>query len=335
MHQAVPAGSVVAVTGASGFVGRHVVMELLERGFKVRALVRSREDARAALRSAPGSLTLVQGDVLEDRAVDDLLTGGGAPVAACIHLVGIIREAHGQTFRRAHVEATRSVIEGCRRAQVDRYLHMSALGVSHEGATAYHRTKWEAEILVRASGLEWTIFRPGLILGPGSKFLEMAKGWVSGETPPYFFIPYFTRAVPDTRVPLGPMNREEPRIQPVYVGDVAKAFVGALDRAATVGEIYNLAGPEVMSWPALLTKLRDHLPGGTDTLHPFGVPSKHAATLARAAKFIGLGELLPFDEGMALMGGLDSTAELSKVRAHLGLSLRAVDETLPAYAASV
>ncbi|MCC6677610.1 MAG: NAD(P)H-binding protein [Phycisphaerales bacterium] len=335
MHQAVPAGSVVAVTGASGFVGRHVVKELLARGFKVRALVRERESARGVLPAAPGAVTLVQGDATDSRVVDDLLAGGGARAGACIHLIGIIRQAHGTTFRKAHVETTRSVIEGCRRAGVDRYVHMSALGVSHEGTTAYQKTKWEAEIMVRASGLDWTIFRPGMILGPGSKFLEMAKGWVSGEAPPYFFIPFFSRAVPDTRVPLGPMNRQDPVVQPVFVGDVAEAFVGALLRPGTIGEIYNLVGPDVMSWPALLTKLRDEIPSGTDTLHPFGVPSKQAAAIARAAKWVGLGDLLPFDEGMAVMGGQDSTAEVAKVRAHLGLSLRGVDETLPAYAASV
>lgn len=335
MQQAVPAGSVVAVTGASGFVGRHVVRELLARGFKVRALVRERESARGVLPTMPGSLTLVRGDAMDSRAVDELLTGGGAKAAACIHLIGIIREADGLTFRKAHVETARSIIEGCKRGGVDRYVHMSALGVSHEGVTDYQKTKWEAEILVRASGLDWTIFRPSMILGPGSEFLKMAKGWVSGEAPPYFFIPFFTRAVPDTRVPLGPMNRVEPNVQPVYVGDVAQAFAGALERPATVGEIYNLAGPDVMSWPTLLTKLRDELPGGTDTVHPFGVPSKQAAAVARAAKWVGLGELLPFDEGMALMGGEDSTAEVAKVRAHLGLALRGVDETLPTYAAAV
>lgn len=330
MHQAVPAGSVVAVTGAAGFVGRHVVKELLARGYRVRAQVRQRDRARAALPPSPG-LTLVQGEVLDAATADELVRGA----AACIHLIGIIRESGGDTFRKSHVDTTRAMLEACRRGGVERYVHMSALGVSHEGKTGYQKTKWEAEILVRAGGLDWTIFRPGMILGPGSKFLEMAKGWVSGEKPPYFFIPYFTRAVPDTRVPLGPFNREEPAVQPVFVGDVAKAFVGALERPGTVGEIYNLVGPEVMSWPALLTKLRDELPGGTDTLHPFGIPSQQAAAAARAAKAVGLGDLVPFDEGMALMGGQDSTAEVAKVRAHLGLSLRSVGDTLPAYAASV
>lgn len=354
MHQAVEPGSVVAVTGAAGFVGRYVVRELAGRGYRVRALVRDRQAARDVLpvgvvRGTEPAVALVEGDVFDPRAMDELLTSGG-PARACINLIGIIREEAGQTFRKAHVEATRACIEACQRAgraqeprpaaktppvTGTRFIQMSALGVGYEGVTEYQRTKYEAEELVRRSGLLWTIFRPGMIHGAGSKFVKMVQGWVSGEQAPWIFIPYFTRVVPDTRVPLGPFNRKEPVVQPVFVEDVARAFATALERPGAIGEVYNLVGSETLSWPRMMKMFRDELPGGTDTLLPFGLPALLAARVAKAAKFMGLGDLLPFDEGMARMGGEDSTAEGIKVREQLGLTPRGFSETLPMYAPAV
>lgn len=362
MDQAVEAGSVVAVTGASGFVGRYVVRELARRGYRVRGLVRDRQKAREVLSlggghaghagHGHGSVTMVEGDALDARVMDELMMGPEGAAKACVNLIGIIREASGQTFRKSHVETTRSAIEACQRLMKKqeprlasktrsitgsglRFLQMSALGVSHEGISEYQQTKWEAEMLVRGSGLGWTIFRPSMIHGAGSEFLEMAKGWVNGEKPPYFFIPYFTRQQADTRVPLGPMNRVEPEIQPVYVEDVAWAFGEALARGGTAGEIYNLAGPEKLTWPVMMTLLRDHLPGGQDTLYPFGLSSSIAARAALGAKLLGLRDVLPFDEGMALMGGQDSTAELNKAKAQLGWHPREFSRALPEYAGAV
>ncbi|MFN9972401.1 MAG: SDR family NAD(P)-dependent oxidoreductase, partial [Phycisphaerae bacterium] len=118
----------VAVTGATGFVGRAIVAELLAQGYHVRALVRSRVKAREVLpRPAPNSatLTLVEGDIHDDRSPAELVAGA----EACIHLIGIIREERGGvTFHRMHVASTRLITEACKAAGVNRYLQMSALG---------------------------------------------------------------------------------------------------------------------------------------------------------------------------------------------------------------
>jgi NADH dehydrogenase len=317
----------VAVTGASGFVGRHIVRELLARDFKVRALVREVAAARKALGADPG-LTLVAGDVLDSDAPPALIAGCGA----CIHLIGIIREEAGKSFQKMHVEATRAVLHACRSAGLRRYLHMSALGVSDEGVSDYQRTKWEAEQLVRRTGLDWTIFRPALIHGPESEFIQMAKGWVSGSKPPFKFLPYFTRPQTDHSVPLGPTRYTDPLVQPVAVEDVAIAFAAALDGPQSIGEVYNLVGPAAMTWPEMLLTLRDELPGARDDLRPRGVPADLAAAGATAAAAVGLGSLLPFDRGMALMGAQDCTASPAKAHEHLGFSPRPFRPTLMAYA---
>lgn len=326
----------VAVTGSTGFVGRHMVRALLERGHTVRALVRSRSKAEMVLPRGKGDkLVLVAGDIGEARAVTELLEGADA----CINLLGIIREVRGrgvsQTFKKIHVEAARHLVHGCERGGVKRYLQMSALGVSDTGRSEYQKTKFEAETIVRLSTLDWTIFRPSLVHGPESEFIQMAKGWVTGRDAPWVFIPYFQRWVEDKRVPLGPMNKHDPVVAPVHVDDVAAAFCDALEKPESIGEIYNLVGSEELSFPEMLRWIRDHVPYGNASLEPFGIPGPFAAGVAKAAGFIGMGDTLPFDEGMALMGSENSRASLDKAVAHLGFTPRAFRGSFQKYAAEV
>lgn len=322
----------VAVTGATGFVGRYVVNELLRRGHAVRALVRDRAKARLVLPEAAlgsGQITLVPGDATDAARVGELVGG----CDACVHLIGIIREASGgQTFERVHVGTTRRVLEACAGAGVRRYVHMSALGVREEGSAAYQKTKWAAEGLVRSSGLDWTIFRPGLIHGPEGEFTRLAVGWVRAKAPPFAFIPYFKRPKHPMPIPapIGPF--EDPRVQPVAVEDVAYAFAEALERGEAVGETYNLVGSESMTWPEMLAFVGEHTPEANRSTPIFGIPGDVAAINAKLAGLVGLGSLLPFDEGMALMGMEDSVSETGKVGAHLGLRPRPFRETFRSYA---
>lgn len=321
----------VAVTGGTGFVGKHVVRDLLGAGYKVRLLARGRAEARQSF--SDSRVTIVEGDVLDASRVDEVLVGA----QACINLVGIIREdrSKGQTFEKLHARAPRLLLERCGALGVRRFVHMSALGVRDTGVSEYQRTKWAGELAVRRSGLDWTIFRPSMIHGPEGEFIRMAKAMTSGHQAPYLFIPYFVREVEDKRVPLGSVEHQDPMIQPVDVRDVARAFVLSLPNDAAVGEVYSLAGSETLSWPEMLRHIRDHVPGANRDLEPHGVPSGVAALAAKGAGLLGMGKLLPFDEGMAKMGGEDSTAEREKVRTDLGLETRAFRPAFTEYAPSV
>lgn len=332
----------VAVTGASGFVGRYVIRELLTRGHTVRALVRDAVRAREGLGDVAAKVNLIVGDVCDDAVLAQLVRGADA----CIHLVGIIREVRGettdkpQTFERMHVAATRHVVDACRAAGIRRFLQMSALGVGSDGKAEYQKTKWEAEKYVRRSfgdgtDLDWTIFRPALIHGPDGEFVQMMADICSGDVPPYFFLPYFVRSEMDQSVPAGHIDFVTPSVQPVAVQDVAFAFAEALERSESIGEIYNLVGSERLTWPEMLEYFRDTIPGGNKNLHPFFVPSDHAAILATGAKFLGLGGLLPFDAGQAIMGGQEAVADPTKARAHLGLNPQGFRQTVREYAALV
>jgi len=316
----------VAITGATGFVGRHIAAELLARGYALRALVRDRAKALEVL-GHHELLDLVNGDILNEADCNALTNG----TEACIHLVGIIRAKGSATFERMHTGATRNMVRACEAAGVRRYLHMSALGASPHSPAEYARTKFEAERVVRNSSLDWTIFRPGLIHGPDGEFTQLAVKWARGTTPPHFFLPYFTRTVADDTG----RHTETPTVQPVFVDDVARAFADSLETDHTIGEILNLAGAERISFPDMLRAFRDAAPNTGAKLEAIGIPGQIAAMKAKMAAMVGMGALLPFDEGMAIMGAQDATADLTKANHQLHFQPAGFTESLAGYAATL
>ncbi|MGE3109443.1 MAG: SDR family oxidoreductase [Phycisphaerales bacterium] len=323
----------IAVTGATGFVGRSVVRALLARGHRVRALVRAASKARAVLPRDP-RLELVTGHVFDGTSPAALVREADA----LVHLIGIIREVRGggesgpQTFQRMHVDATRVILDACIAAGVPRYLHMSSLGASPDGKALYQRSKFEAELFVRRSGLHWTIFRPSLIHGPDGELVLMIHDMAAGLAPPWYFMPYFAREIVDTSVPIGPSRLESAHVQPICVDDVAWCFAEALQRDITIGEIYNLSGPDTLTWPQLMGFYRDRIPGANTSMPIAALPGNIGALAAKAANFIGAGSLLPFDEGQALMSMQDSVSEHEKVHAHFGFTSKSFYESAQVYA---
>lgn len=313
----------VAVTGATGFVGRHAVRELLARGWRVRALTRDLVKGSEVL---PGDERVepVRGDMFDHRALGELLDG----CAAAVNAVGILREAGGgQSFQRVHVEGVRKLLGAMAQKGVDRLVQVSALGVGAGAKTAYARTKFDAEQLIRTSGVRWTILRPSLVHGAEGEFMRQAADWARGRSAPYLFMPYFAR----TTGSFPAMKLEAPRIQPVAVEDLARAIGQSLERDASVGEIYPIAGGEVVTWPQMLEFVRDHVSLARPGIRVRGIPAKLAAVQARAASLLGMGALLPFDEGMAEMGARDSTATSGKARAHLDLEPAGFREAAAGY----
>lgn len=321
----------VAVTGATGFVGRYVVRTLLARGARVRALTRDRQKAQAVLPQHP-HLTLVPGQVLDRTAPAELLRG----CQACVNLIGIIREAGKQTFEGAHVQSVRALVDAATDAGGLRFVHISALGVTPDGKAAYQRTKFAGEQIIRKSALPWTILRPGLIHGPEGELVRMIADWTAGRAAPWFFVPYFTRIVEhDEGVPAGRVSFESAKIAPVSVVDVAETVARCLERPQTVGEVYNLTGPDVMDWRQMLEIFADHLPDADSTLPIIGLPARPHAHMAAAASRIGLGGIFPFDAGQAYMAEEDAVADLDKVRADLGLEPRPFEPLVKQYAGAL
>jgi len=305
----------VAVTGATGFVGHHIVRELLAQGHSVRALVRTPGKASDVFAGMEGRdrLTLVQAETVTDESASRLVEGANASV----NCIGIIREQQGQRFDFLHVRVPEILTKACKAHGVDRFIQISALGADPDGRARYQQTKHAGEMAVRRSGLDWTIFRPSLMLGEGGEFTEMMVDWAHGSAQPWLFMPYFTRRA-DGQWNYLPGETTDPMIAPVGVDDVAKAVVLALLNEDTIGEIFNVVGAETLSWPDLLIAARDATPRAKPNIKPAGIPAPAAYLAAMKMKLFGMGGLLPFDAGMAAMGSEDSTASIEKFSAHFG-----------------
>lgn len=226
---------IVALTGATGFVGGAVLRRLLRRGHQVRALVRNPD--RAGRLKDYGAVELVPGDLGDEAALRTLVADAGAVV----HLVGIIAPKGSETFERVHVEGTKALAAAARSAGVRRFAHMSALGARADAAaTPYHRTKAAAEEVVRGALPGHVILRPSLVAGPGNVPLRMMINMV--------------RMAPIVPV----IGDGRYRMQPVWLEDVAEAFAIAVERADLTGT-YEIAGPEPLTWHQMLDRIEEAL----------------------------------------------------------------------------
>ena len=211
----------ITILGGSGFVGRALVARLLADGHRVRVVSRS-ADTRTR---TPAGAELVVGDVFDQAFLRSAFDGADAVV----NLVGILNERgdDGSGFRKVYVELAEVMLAAMQAAGARRLLQMSALHAG-DGESHYLQARGEAEALVRASSLDWTLFRPSVIAGPGDGlFCRFAQ---------------LLRFAPGL-----PIGRADARFQPVWVGDVVEAFVRALDDDATIGHSYDLVGPEKMT----------------------------------------------------------------------------------------
>ncbi len=211
----------IVVLGGSGFVGRALVARLLAQGERVRVLSRS-ADTRARI---PAGAALATGDVFDADFLREAFDGADA----AINLVGILNERgdDGSGFRKVYVELAERLLDAMQRTGMRRLLQMSALHAG-DGESHYLKARGEAEARVRASDVDWTLFRASVIAGPGDGlFCRFAQ---------------LLRFAPGL-----PLGGADARFQPVWIGDVVEAFVRALDDDASIGRSYDLVGPEVMT----------------------------------------------------------------------------------------
>lgn len=292
----------LAVTGASGFVARHLLRYATAERWDVVGTVRSEAGAHSVLASG-GRPVSVAG--LERGALARAFAGA----RAVVHLAQIGAERHGDDYEAVNVAGTRAVIEAAQDVGVERIVYFSGLGVarygmSHRCTNAYFLSKLAAEVALYRSGLPVAVFRPSYIVGAGSGLIvDLLRQIAAGEV---------------ERVGEGRY-----RMQPVAVMDAAEAILAAARGVATRHSVFDLVGPEAVSYQQLLDRLARFASSGRG----FRIREVSVPEAERQAAAGGYRGMLP-DELDCLL--CDEIGDARPLAALLGRSLTPLDASLDA-----
>jgi uncharacterized protein YbjT (DUF2867 family) len=287
----------VLVTGANGFLGRHVVRALQAQGKQVRGLVRSLDDAGGL-----EGVELVEGDVTRPETLGPAVAGADA----VIHLVAIL-QGRPEEFDRVIGDGTRNLVEAAREAGVRRFVYVSALGTNDETreTVPYYRGKWNAEQAVLSSGVEHVILRPSFVFAPdGGAFARFAQ---------------LARLAPVT--PIVGSGRQ--RIQPIWIDDFTAFVTRAVDEPGAANRTFDLGGPDQVDWNEFWPRLKQALGVRRPSLHvPMALMRAQAPLLERLPKPpVTRNELMMLEAG-------DNTGDVQPALETFGLPLVPLDEQL-------
>ena len=220
----------VLVTGATGFLGKRVVRELLARRHQVRCLIHSPGKERVFDHRA---VEVHYGSILSPDALKQALYD----VQSVVHLVGIIRTGRDATFDGIHRQGTANVAAAAKEAGARELIYVSAMGATSDAGYPYLHSKRQGELEVIRSGLDYTILRPSVIFGEGDEFLTALAALV--------------RLGPVTPVIGGGKNR----MQPVAADDVARCVAASVGDSTLKRKTIDLGGPHRLSYNALLDEV--------------------------------------------------------------------------------
>ena len=222
----------IAITGGTGFVGRHLTRALVEAGHEVVLLSRGHDTRDLSIRETPGVTFRPVGlDSAEELA--EAFKG----CDAVAHCAGINREIGAQTYQRVHVEGTRHVVEAAKRAGVPKIALLSFIRARPHCGSAYHESKWEAEQIVRASGLDYTILKAGMTYGRGDHMLDHLSHTL--HTLPLF----------------ATVGLREKAIRPVAIEDVVRILVACLIQGRLSNQTVAVLGPQRMRLSSAVRQL--------------------------------------------------------------------------------
>lgn len=226
----------ITVLGGSGFVGSSLVAKLDAAGYQVTVLTRRRESAKHLILLP--KVHVIECELNDQQQLKNLLQGSDV----VINLVGILHPSGKSSFEQVHHQLPRRLAQLCDELGINRLLHMSALQATQSAPSQYLRSKAAGEAAINefSKKLNITIFRPSIIFGRGDNFFNLFATLVK-------WMPVVMLAKPETK------------FQPVWVEDVANCFVNAIDNTDTYGKTYELGGPQVYTFRALVQKVMDVL----------------------------------------------------------------------------
>ncbi len=216
----------ILVTGGGGYVGSHIVRRLADAGQQVRVLVRDLKRTTDEGRLTGLEVDQVQGDVSDPASLLPALSG----ISAVVHTVAIAIEKGRGSYEQVNAQGTENLVQAAEAAEVRRFVNLSQMGADPAIPYRFLASKGRAQAAVAASKLEWTAFRPSVIWGPEDEFANT-----------------FARLVPFSPIIYPIIGDQNARFQPVWVEDAVSAIVQALDDRSTIGQEYELGGPEILT----------------------------------------------------------------------------------------
>ena len=292
----------VLITGGTGFVGPAVVRAVRARGNAVRLLARNPVGRDVRELEALG-LDVVQGDMTDTESLRRAVAG----CDVVVHLVAI-RQGRPEQFERIMSRGTRDLLAAAKSAGVRRFVLMSALGTNErtKDLVPYFRAKWDMERAVEGSGIGYVIFRPSFIFGRGGGIL-----------------PTFARLARITPVTpiVGPGTQ---RIQPIWIDDVAEFFARGVDEEAATNRMFELGGPDAVSWNEFWERLKRALGVRRPSIHmPMRFMRMNAMVTERLPGNIPLTRDL-----LTMLEAGDNTTDVRPALEAFGIPLVPLDEQL-------
>jgi uncharacterized protein YbjT (DUF2867 family) len=219
----------VCVLGGTGFVGSSIVRQLSEAGYLVKVFTRNCQKGKHLASLA--NVQVIECNIFNEAALKQSLKSA----VAVINLVGILHENRKLSFQSIHAELPKKLAEVCIALGIPRLLHMSALKASDNAPSQYLKSKAQGEAYLAryADQLNITVFKPSVIFGPCDSFINL-----------------FAKLI--RLLPVILLAKPKAKFQPVYVQDVASAFVKAIDKKSTFGKVYELAGPKIYTLEELI-----------------------------------------------------------------------------------
>jgi NADH dehydrogenase len=226
---------IITIFGGAGFIGQHIVQELAREGYRLKIITRVPESAyELKTYGTVGQIVACTCNFNDDKAINDAVKGS----FAVINLIGILFQKRKNSFKKAHIEIPEKISKACKKENVQKFIHVSALGID-KGQSKYAKSKREGEKLVRATFSKATILRPSVVFGAGDNFFNM-----------------FARL--STFLPALPLiGGGKTKFQPVFVGDIAEAVRNIVieESSKYEGNIYQLGGPEVVTFKEIYERL--------------------------------------------------------------------------------